>query len=195
MARRTSDDIINRLAAIYDIEIKFLDPPREVSPAHRGPEGHGCIPSRRLLLVEDDSVASHKPQYFLHELTHIIVQPPFWTMRETPEEFVLFQFERQLSKACFDATDHRAVVKWQEDTITYTRQKGAPKSKTYAYELALGDIHNYRQRGIWRRGFELCRRVGLLDKNNKPTWKKPDWSSFSMDEIRALKTYYRTREA
>jgi hypothetical protein len=180
--RRMSDSVVLQIAARYGVTVKRV---REhgVPARYRGPEGQGCNPAKRLLYVEETEWA--EIEHALHELVHIIVQPPWWSISKTPEEIVLFQFERALANATFEDWAYERVVDWQHET-------GVTISGRYPGDLCLGDLKPYENQPFWKYGYALCRRLGLLDARNRPTYRWPDWSRIEAHK-NAIWKHFQTR--
>ncbi len=180
--RRMSESVILDLAARYGVSVKFV-PERGVPQRYEGPEGQGCNPAKKLLYVEDTPWA--EIEHPLHELVHVIVQPPWWSISKTPEEVVLFQFERALARATLEDWAVGRVIEWQHQT-------GVTISGRYPGDLCLGDLRPYENEPFWRFGYALCRRLGLLDDRNRPTYRWPDWSRIEPQKS-AIIRYFRSR--
>lgn len=164
MVAEMAEDVILQIAEAYGVRVLFRAGHPNIPHRFQGPMAHGCNPRRRTLYVDSLWEDNGPIEWIFHELVHVIVQPPFWEMNETPEEFMLFQFERALAQACLEDWAYRQVLAWQETTLT--DRIGMP---------ALGSIPNYRKQTFWRDGYAFCREVGLLDGDNKVTWERPAW--------------------
>ena len=177
-----SHQTLARLAKAYGIRIVRM-PKFHIPDAYRGPTGHGCDPIRKKVFIATDIGSRYET--IIHELVHVIVQPPWaqWTIKSTPEEFILMQFERCLARAFFDMEIVDSVKAWQEETglfIVGDRE----------YPMRLGDFDRYWQTHFWRHGFALCRTLGLIDHQNRPTLKMPKWGRLRSQE-KSLAAYYR----
>lgn len=174
--RRMSDTIINKLAKRYGIEIRWV-PAMSIPRRFGGPMGQGCDPKRRVLYFENDKFHEGAVEHYLHELVHCIVQAPWrsWSITKTPEELLLFQFERALADATLEAWACEQVRDWQSETGIWIAGR-------YPGDLCLGDLAGYAEEPFWSYGYALCRRLGLLDARNRPTFQWPDW-----DRIAPLK--------
>lgn len=165
----SEDTMVRDVADAYGIRLVEVENDAvPLPPEQCGPYGHGCDPATRTVYIETDSwrVDAHDVEVYFHEVVHAIVQPPFWTMEATAEEYVLFQFERALARAVLPTWAYLRVVDWQMQTGL----GGENKNKTF------GDFPQYKRSSLWRRGFARCRAVGLLDERNRPTGRMPDWS-------------------
>jgi hypothetical protein len=126
--------------------------------------------TRRVLLPEGwDSIvdSTTPPKYnapaLLHEAMHMLTQPPFLSLDETPEQWILLQVEEAYA-ATLGPDVLAAVQHWQLE-VTEVLDPDAPGWRPYWYE-----------------GFALARKLGLLDANDKPTWQWPDWSLLTDEE-------------
>lgn len=182
--RRMSDSVVTQLCLRYGVTIKRVGE-GQVPERYRGPEGQGCIPGKRLVYVEDSPWL--EIEHVLHELVHVIVQPPWWSIMKTPEEIVLFQFERALADACFEDWAYERVVEWQHQT-------GVTISGRYPGDLCLGDLQPYEDEPFWKLGYTLCQRIGILDARNRPTYRWPDWSKIEPQKTAIFK-YFQSRAA
>ncbi len=99
----------------------------------------------------------------LHEAMHILTQSPYASIDEIPEPWILFQVELAYAKA-LGRDVLIAVEAWQADVIEANHPE-SPKFIAY-----------------WRQGYVIARKVGLLDANNEPTYKWPNWSVLSAEE-------------
>lgn len=84
------------------------------------------------------------------------------------------QFERALARKVFSAEYLQRIENWQEDT------------EADATGEALGRLKTYRHCAHWKRGFALCRELGVLDARNRPTWSFPDWSTRAKKDWKKL---------
>ena len=180
--RRMSDSVVLQIAARYGVTVKRVAE-HKVPERYRGPEGQSCNPAKRLLYIEDTPWA--EIEHPLHELVHIIVQPPWWSIMKTPEEIVLFQFERALSNATLEDWAYERVVDWQHET-------GVTISGRYPGDLCLRDLKPYENEPFWTYGYALCRRLGILDARNRPTYLWPDWSRIEPQKT-AIMRHFQTR--
>lgn len=156
-----------RVAVLYGIRVELIDDnsmrydgERPSPNATRGAEGNWCDPSLRTVYLEP----GREVQEYFHEVVHTIVQPPWWNIDNTPEDFMLMQFERALARATLSKKEFNAVVCWQEETQCEITNGGP-----------LRRIKNYDHHKFWRTGLDISRRIGILDTHNRPTFKWPDW--------------------
>jgi hypothetical protein len=183
MPAKMSESIITDLAARYGVKVRWVD---AVPECYSGPMGQGCDPSRREVYFENHN-AFAEIEHYLHELVHVIVQPPwpFWSIRKCPEEFILFQFERALARATFEPWAFEQVINWQHETAVHI-------SGRFVGDLCLGDLKPYYYEPFWRAGFGYCRALGLLDKENRPTYEWPRWDRLTPIAT-DLRRYFKTK--
>lgn len=174
--RTRIEKTFSSLREIYGITMEMYPErvPGQRAPATAGPLGPGCDPSTRTLFVDPWELSrgvseSNRPEAFLHEIVHIIVQPPFWTIDQAPEDFILMQFERCLARCYFKDGVRKRIKDWQAITVCT------------ASDCSLQDVEDvtgtpYWNTIWWRAGYGFCERLGLIDGNRKPTGKYPDWS-------------------
>ena len=179
---RMSDSVTLEIAERYGVSVKFVAE-YKVPKRYRGPEGQGCNPAKRLLYVEETDWASI--EHAFHELVHIIVQPPWWSIMKMPEEVILFQFERALADTTLEDWAYEQVVGWQCQT-------GITIAGRFPGDLCLGDLPDYKEQPFWQYGYGLCQRLGLLDAKNRPTYRWPDWSRIETHKD-AIWRYFQTR--
>ncbi len=114
------------------------------------------------------------PEHVLHEMMHLACTP---TKRFTgypqeialdhmPEDLLLLQYERCVARLMREEI-HDRVCDWQAETSTWFLN--GPGEFLY-------DIHGFERTGGWRAGFALARALGILDHNNRPTWRRPRWT-------------------
>lgn len=176
--RQMSETVVEDLAHLYGIEVRWVD---DVPRRRSGPASQGCDPKRRLLyFLKKDTIFNSEIEHYFHELVHVVVQPPWrrWSISDTPEEFILFQFERALARATLEEWAFERVVDWQCNTYTRILQSH------------LDSDPRYDKRGFWRLGFKMCRVLGLLDQNNRPTYRWPDWSRLSPFKSELFEYYW-----
>jgi hypothetical protein len=143
---------------------------KEVHPrASDGPVAHNCDPKTRQVWfdhLDPDCVETH-----LHEVMHVILSPPGHDIDQLSEDVVLMPLERIIAKRIFTKKAYKRVVSWQENT-----QIEWWDAKLRKYYGSLADVPNYTRWWHWRNSFDGLRRMGVLDGNNNPTWKRPKWS-------------------
>ena len=173
---RDQELMLERFVSLYP-EIRVVDSIRKNIPYRMRGIIHGCAPKKRIVYVEQDCVDAAEFDDFkdvisvFHELCHVVVSPPFWSIRNTPEELCLFQFERALAQYFgFTQDAYDRVVWWQEITHTRLRFRGDHG------RVWLAQHRDYETAHWWVRGYEMCRQIGLLDAHNIPTGDWPDWS-------------------
>lgn len=133
-----------------------------------GPSGNTGlrIPERIVWFTKQATLAQ-----VLHEVMHIVTNPPDLDIDSVPEDFLLLQFERCVAQT-LGRTAYTQVVDWQLDTV-------AP---LIVPETMLADIRGYEKTKPWRAGFERARQLGLLDAEKNPTWAFPRWNSELLEE-------------
>lgn len=181
MRRPTTEADIFQIAK--RLQIKIVEVPcrtREVTyrvrkqpGTSRGPRGHAIDLRNRTFFLERGGWPDTSLEILLHEIAHVYTQPPFWPISGTPEEFLLMPWERAVARACFDPKTYRNVVDWQLSTGIYYLP-----GETLESVRAIGD-YSYSHAGWWRAGFIALRKLGMLDVDNRPTWRQPRWNRFN----------------
>lgn len=175
--RKMSPTVILDLAQTYHVDVLITDR----VPSHvRGPRGHGADTKKRILYIQRDGdwEVEGGIEGPLHELAHIITQPPWEDISETAEDFILLQFERVLAEAFFDKKAVEQVIEWQEMTeSTYLKQ-----------ELCMAS--GYKRMDFWQNGYRACQLIGLLDRDRKLFNPRPNWRRFSKRLREATKKYF-----
>lgn len=113
----------------------------------------------------------------LHEIVHVIAQPPCVEITFMPEDFVLLQFERAIAKAIRDPEILRHVIIYQEGTTV---------PLICADGGWLGGVFDYTRSRGWRAGFRRARELDLLDDRNRPTWSPANWTPKLLLEAREV---------
>lgn len=114
------------------------------------------------------------PEQTLHEMMHVILTP---TKRVTgypqeialdsmPEDLFVLQYERCVARLLSGEIYDR-VCDWQSETETWFIN--GPRERLY-------DVWGFERTGGWRAGFAFARALGILDSNNRPTWRRPRWT-------------------
>ncbi len=131
---------------------------------------------RKEALTLDEGENYTGPEYgfeaWLHEVMHVLVQPPFASITEVPEDWLLMQVELPYARAIGDAEAVRLVRAWQDVTMRVTVDAG-PNDCGPDWR---------RTKPWWKEGYRLARKLGVLNKRNEPTWKWPDWSKLTASE-------------
>lgn len=141
---------------------------REISKvSSSGPIAHACSP--RTKTVWFDNLYEDQAETHLHEVVHVIVDPPKG-IDQLSEDVILLPFERILAKRFFSKKAFERVLKWQE----YGTQIEWWNAKKDKYHDHLGGIPNYTRWFYWRQSMKALRDIGLI-KDGKPTWKYPNW--------------------
>jgi hypothetical protein len=116
-------------------------------------------------------------EFVFHELCHLILHHPRLGP-EVPEELILMPFELALARTFMDADQLERVHELQEKTTLMTGDE-------------LGDFSNYTRRWFWKEGLARCRQLGILDAQNRPTWRYPDWSRIELKGEKDLRKIQR----
>jgi hypothetical protein len=162
---------IAKLAARFNVRIE-LTTWKEAHPIGRlnGPSSYaGMDLTERIVWYTADAELEH----VLHEIMHIVTNPPGVDHEYVPEDFLLMQFERCVARTISPRVYAR-VVDWQLETV-------AP---LIVPEAALGEILNYEKTKPWHEGFDRARRLGMLDASNHPTWVLPQWDDALLEDAR-----------
>ena len=99
----------------------------------------------------------------LHEAMHLLTHPPYASIEEVPEPWILFQVELAYAESLGPDVLLRVKV-WQSEVIA-ANDPESPKFKDY-----------------WRQGYRIARKVGLLDAKDRPTYQWPDWTVLTLEE-------------
>jgi hypothetical protein len=180
--RSMSPSVVLDLAERYGVSVRWFHRRTEIQSKFLGPSDQGCDPATRTLYFNRMATADAGIEHYLHELVHVITQPPWLGINETPEELVLFQFERALARATFERWAYDRVVDWQEETSVYKED----------YPV-LAEEGCYQRTGYWRLGFAIARRVGLLDARNRPTFLWPQWERLRTPEVASILHFFDKR--
>ncbi len=143
------------------------------------------IPTRSIYLcdvgIPTNIGVRPRPRDALHELMHALCDPPEEIAEylgvgsglcATEETWILIQVERAYGKAILPLLDYGELLESQGDYHIDVDDTGGWDPE---YEgLTLGEV-DLRRIPWWREGYNIARRVGLLDGNRRPTFRKPDW--------------------
>lgn len=127
------------------------------------------LPQRKVWYTTKASL-----QQVLHEIMHIVTNPPGEDHEDVPEDFLLLQYERCVGRS-LGKFHYEQVVDWQLETI-------APLIMP---DTALGEILHYEKTKPWLEGYDRARRLGLLNRRNEPTWVLPSWTPELLEDARA----------
>jgi len=164
--------VIEELAALYGIALVHSDDPTSVAAdAAMAPLGSHAISLDKQALIIGSQI--DRLSVYFHELIHLIVQPPFARLGEVPEEWILFQFERCLSRRTLPADEQFLVEKWQRETFLCLNSR-----KT------LGDIPDFEDTAWWHQGFRLCQQLGLVDAELQPTFQPANWAALDDNALK-----------
>ncbi len=175
--------VISDLCERYGVTQVWVTSSTDIPDRFGGPMGQGCNPKKKLVYYHEGPMAAI--EHYLHELVHVICQTPWWPITKTPEDILLFQFERALANATLEDWAYAGVVEWQHQTAVAI-------SGRFPGDLCLGDIQPYENQPFWALGYAICRRVGLLDAKNRPTYRWPDWSRIE-DQKDTIFQYFRSK--
>ena len=171
-SQRTWVPRVEKIAASFDVRIGLMTW-EEGRSARRlnGPNGNaGMSLTERTVWYTQEALLQH----VLHEIMHIVTNPPGEDHEYVPEDFLLMQFERCVARSLGKFICEQ-VIRWQLETV-------AP---LIVPEAALGEILNYEKTKPWLEGYERARRLGLLNGRNKPTWALPTWTPELLEDARA----------
>lgn len=134
--------------------------------ATNGPLAHYCDPAARTVWFDHLEVA--EVETHLHEVCHVIMQPPGCGIDGVTEDVLLMPFERTLARQCLHWKGYKRVVSWQLNTqvdwwfgeVNYT---------------ALDELPGHANTAYWRESFAALRRMGAI-KNGRVTWNWPNWA-------------------
>jgi hypothetical protein len=161
---------VEQIAACFNVRIERTTWEEGRENKLNGPSGNaGMRLSERIVWFTKEATLPH----VLHEIMHIVTNPPGISHEDVPEDFLLLQFERCVARTLGEKTCAQ-VVDWQLETV-------AP---LIVPEAALNEILNYEKTKPWHDGFERARRLGLLDNSNKPTWALPTWDDALLEDAR-----------
>lgn len=160
----------------YKVPVITVDEvPLELSGPRRG---YGCDPLKGCVYVDVKELRladNFRPEAFLHELVHVLVHPPGHDIYRVEETWILLGFERCLARHTLGRDDFRKVVEFQEMT---EYESWDPRTQKQVSEY-LGDLRRPESHSFWRRMLKRCRKTGILDKKNRPTWRRPNWRRLS----------------
>jgi hypothetical protein len=135
---------------------------------------------RRTVYVTDFA----DPEQILHEAAHLYLRPPpcvlgvpsAETLSRFPEEALLLQWERCMA-AGLSVPLRQAIWEWQATTQTCLVGE---------IDTMLEDVPNYWATKEWRRGYRLLERMGVIDRQRRPTWARPRWGRVATELRRIL---------
>lgn len=175
-----SSSVVLDLAERFGVTVHWVANEAAIPEPFRSPSSaHGCDPSKRAVYFCDSPNYFESIEHYFHELVHVIVQAPFWTLEDVPEELVLMQYERALANALFEPWAYDLVVAWQEETVVLNGQ-----------DRFLGGITDYEKAPFWQLGYAIARRIDLLNRSNRPTFRWPSWDRLTKTEIEAIDEFY-----
>ena len=133
--------------------------------------------------------------YAIHELAHDVCAVPYIGIPSINEWCFQLQFERAL---CWSLFGESAVYESLIETVH--GNAGTPVPEVYMGKGGRCHIGGKYDRAIrfnqleprlwkkrwWIEGWGRARRLGLLDLYDKPTFRRPDWSQLTLDELAAF---------
>lgn len=161
-----SFDPLRELAQAYDVELRavdlsgFSDAGRIPSVAPSPALGLMCDTENRIVWVH--AIHHFGVEHLLHEICHVITQPPTMHIEATPENFCLLQFEREVGRELLTRAQFRDVCSWQRGTGCHD-----------GMDLDLPP--RWWQHNRWTLGYKVCERLGLLTPQRRMTWQMPSW--------------------
>lgn len=148
--------------------VDLLPYPELDTPEHadmcRGPAGHGLDVDARCVYVDwvEFSDTPRQLALILHELMHVVCQPPHTPINSVCEGWLLLAVERKVARTRFSRAAFLAVADFQNDT--------------HVEDTILEAWDNYTHSAWWREAVARARRLDLFDDRNLPTRRPPDWS-------------------
>lgn len=163
---------LERIAEVYKVTLRNVGDSEDFSRDNmlNGPAGTAGLDLERRAVHFSRSANF---EHVLHEVMHIVVHPPGLPIEDVPEELVLLQFERALSRT-LPRHLREPIRTWQNGTRAYLI--GPQDESPWLEEIA-----DYEHHPTWRRGFHLARELGLLH-DLRPTWKLPTWTPALLEE-------------
>lgn len=161
---------------IHEVARRFGISLREVPkiPKHASNIGTGAalsIKNRVVYYTPGDSIY---PEHILHEIVHLVVaapkritgQPMQVSIDCIPEDLFMLQYERCVARA-MGRRMHQGICGLQQDAPTYFLDApGVPLFEIYGFERFVQ----------WHAGYAMAMRIGLIDRNKRPTWRRPRWN-------------------
>lgn len=142
-------------------------PPQKATP---GPQCHYAdVTTQRVWFsnMNPDAVETH-----LHEICHVIAQPPMMRIDRVWEDAFLMPFERVLARQCLSDVGYRKVVSWQESTqIEWWLTRPVEK----LIEALDGFDGDYTRTTYWRESHAALKAMGAI-RNGRVTWRLWNWS-------------------
>ncbi len=183
---RTHPQPVKALARAYGIPVipmqhadhegrRMLSGDPDASP---GPLAGAINPFTRTIympLAKDYHSALFGHAVLLHEIMHVLCALPFHGKDglNVPEENLVMPVERAFARALLPARKVAQVIDWQEATETCVMS-------------TLDMLDDYETADYWQRGLLAARISGLLDEQNVPTLRWPNWSRLGLKRYRSV---------
>lgn len=181
---KTVEEALFWVADQFDLSIVYADPCLGVNEFWN--RSRGRFPDFEMgpLRASGLSVAAQTvvvwdtgPGDVLHELIHLILGP--WSLREFCDEgYVLMPYEWQLARdVARRLPDEEALAlihsvdEYQQDTAI----GGSQWSFGTTLAAYMIDNNDPRECAWWKKGLSRAQRLGLLDGDLMPTYKRPQW--------------------
>lgn len=160
--------------------------------------GVGCILEEKVVLIDPEMQKatkfqagdlSDRKELVLHEVVHIIVQPPHMDIRVVPELAILLQFEQAVGQFLMPAM-YEPIEHFQMPTDIKLRGRGHRYYRTFRDLITPAKLKEWQGRGDnkcpehqlvyenyhFMRGRKFCQRLGIIGPDWKPVLGKyPDW--------------------
>jgi hypothetical protein len=154
-----------------------------------GPRGHQMSLKKKEILLNpptdrmrEDQVAVVDQVAVLHEIAHAYTHPPFFSLEDCPEDFVLMQWERSVARHCTPGI-YDAVVEWQMES-----EAKHPDCALHAVYEQCGV--SYTHTSWWRSGFALLRKLGGLTTRGRPTFRPLAWHLVKPSLVRKMEACF-----
>ena len=154
------------IADRYDVDVHILSS-RGIWPKPRatpGPTGHYANARGRKVYLESAVLDPRNVATELHEVMHCIVVPPRESERIFREHHGLMQLETAIARAAFAHCPEQ---------IEGVRAYQAITALDRVHRV--GDWPRHERTTWWRLGVELMQRMGFLDDDGAPTWRRGTW--------------------
>lgn len=125
-------------------------------------------------------------EILLHELVHVICQPPFAAADNIPENWLVLPFEDRLAiKVARKVPRHQDRFLLDVDAYMFGGgSRGIRMDGGVPTWIFLGGED--ADTPTWEAGVALARHLGLLSSSNEPTWNWPDWSRTSLTALESF---------
>lgn len=146
--------------------------------ASYGPMGHRTDVQARVVWFDyfsvDDGYGTKTidvVQSHLHEICHVICQPPGGRIEQLSEDVLLMPFERTIARQFLSRKAYKKIVSWQLDTQIEWPASPDEDATTYS---CLEDVPCHEHHPLWLESFAALRKMGAI-KNGRVTWKPFNW--------------------